>query len=182
MEEKKDGDYVGRKSGTRHFDRRLVAKIVGEVEGGLPREEARRIYGLGKSTLGIWMREHGSAHYHANVKRKSYSRHQKRNIISAVEEGRMSVREACLAHGIRNEKTVRGWLLRHKAENAELGAVKKSPKPKNAVPPSEEAEALRKALEEAELRIKALNTLIDVAEEQLKVDIRKKSGAKRSGK
>ena len=62
------------------------------------------------------------------------------------------------------------------------GAVRESPKPKNTVPPSEEAEALRKALEEAELRIKALNTLIDVAEEQLKVDIRNKSGAKRSGK
>ena len=42
------------------------------------------------------------------------------------------------------------------------------------------AEALQKALEEAELKIKALNTLIDVAEEQLKIDIRKKSGARQS--
>ena len=33
---------------------------------------------------------------------------------------------------------------------------------------------------EAELKIKALNTLIDVAEEQLKIDIRKKSGARQS--
>jgi hypothetical protein len=41
-------------------------------------------------------------------------------------------------------------------------------------------EALLKALQEAELKIKALNTLIDVAEEQLKIDIRKKSGAKQS--
>jgi hypothetical protein len=40
--------------------------------------------------------------------------------------------------------------------------------------------ALQKALREAELKIKALNTLIDVAEEQLKIDIRKKSGAKQS--
>ena len=40
--------------------------------------------------------------------------------------------------------------------------------------------ALQKALEEAELKIKALNTLIDVAEEQLKIDIRKKSGARQS--
>ena len=43
-----------------------------------------------------------------------------------------------------------------------------------------EKEALQKALQEAELKIKALNTLIDVAEEQLKIDIRKKSGAKQS--
>ncbi|MBK7245556.1 MAG: hypothetical protein IPH98_17230 [Saprospiraceae bacterium] len=40
--------------------------------------------------------------------------------------------------------------------------------------------ALEKALEEAELKIKALNTLIDLAEEQLNIDIRKKSGAKQS--
>ena len=39
---------------------------------------------------------------------------------------------------------------------------------------------LQKALQEAELKIKALNTLIDVAEEQLKIEIRKKSGAKQS--
>lgn len=43
-----------------------------------------------------------------------------------------------------------------------------------------EKEALQKALQEAELKIKALNTLIDVAEEQLKIEIRKKSGAKQS--
>ena len=45
-----------------------------------------------------------------------------------------------------------------------------------------QTEALQKALEEAELKIKALNTLIDVAEEQLKIDIRKKSGTKQSSK
>jgi hypothetical protein len=52
----------------------------------------------------------------------------------------------------------------------------------NNVPQEEDEEkkALRKALEEAELKIKALNTLIDVAEDQLKVQIRKKPGAKQS--
>ena len=43
-----------------------------------------------------------------------------------------------------------------------------------------EKEALLQALKEAELKIKALNTLIDVAKDQLKIDIRKKSGAKQS--
>jgi len=35
-------------------------------------------------------------------------------------------------------------------------------------------------LEEAELKVKALNTLIDVAEEQFKIAIRKKAGARQS--
>ena len=45
---------------------------------------------------------------------------------------------------------------------------------------SEDAAALKKALEQAELKIKALNTLIDVAEEQFKIPIRKKPGARQS--
>jgi hypothetical protein len=48
------------------------------------------------------------------------------------------------------------------------------PDPKKAL-----AEALKK-LEEAELKVKALNTLIDVAEEQFKISIRKKAGARQS--
>ena len=37
---------------------------------------------------------------------------------------------------------------------------------------------LQQALQDAELKIAALNMLIDVAEEQLKINIRKKPGAK----
>ena len=44
----------------------------------------------------------------------------------------------------------------------------------------EEKKALKKVLEEAQLKIKALNTLIDVAEDQFKIPIRKKPGAKQS--
>lgn len=47
-----------------------------------------------------------------------------------------------------------------------------------ASPEDPEKAALQNALQQAELKIKALNTLIDVAEEQLKIAIRKKSGAK----
>ncbi|MNH34984.1 hypothetical protein D3C79_956280 [compost metagenome] len=47
---------------------------------------------------------------------------------------------------------------------------------------NKERQALQKALMEANLKIKALDTMIDIAEEQLKIDIRKKSGAKQSSK
>ncbi len=40
--------------------------------------------------------------------------------------------------------------------------------------------ALQEQLAYANLKIAALNTLIDVAEEQLKINIRKKPGAKQS--
>ena len=47
---------------------------------------------------------------------------------------------------------------------------------------SDDIAALRRELELAKLKIEALNTLIDVAEDHLKIDIRKKSGAGRSSK
>jgi transposase len=46
--------------------------------------------------------------------------------------------------------------------------------------PDPEKEALKKALEDAQLKISALNTLIDVAEDQFKIKIRKKAGARQS--
>jgi transposase len=44
--------------------------------------------------------------------------------------------------------------------------------------PDPEKQALKKALDEAQMKIRALNTLIDVAEDQFKIAIRKKPGAR----
>ena len=179
--ESKEEFDVSRDEKQRFYDKRLILRIVKEVEEGLPRRDANRIYGLGKSTLDGWMRDYGSPNYHSEIKRRAYSNLQKRSIAAAVDQGRMSISEARVAHGIRTEKTIREWVLRYRKEKVELCPPKDTAMPKKTPPTdNEEVQALRRALEEAELRIKALNTLIDVAEEQLKVDIRKKSGAKQS--
>ena len=78
---------------------------------------------------------------------------------------------------------IRDWLLKFKDEKVELCALNPSvmaKKNKRVLPT--DVDTLQQALEQAELKIKALNTLIDVAEEQLKISIRKKSGAKQSSK
>jgi transposase len=69
-----------------------------------------------------------------------------------------------------------------KEENSDLSVSKSlemKQKPKNT---SQSASliAMQKELAQAKLQIKALDTLIDIAEEQLKIDIRKKSGARQS--
>jgi hypothetical protein len=76
---------------------------------------------------------------------------------------------------------------RHKAwvkENAELAAYDpfemKGTSTGQPVLADPEKEALKKALEAAQLKISALNTLIDVAEDQFKIRIRKKAGARQS--
>lgn len=182
MEEKTEKFYVGRKTHQAAFDKRLIRKIVSEVEAGLPRGEARRMYGFGKSVLDQWMRKYGSEEYHKN-KRRSYSRLQKRTIASAIDQGRMTIPEAQTAYQIKNEGLIRNWLRAYRSEKADLSAVKKDTTPQEAPACSRSGtEALEKALKEAELKIQALNTLIDVAEQQLKIDIRKKSGARQSSK
>jgi TolA-binding protein len=45
---------------------------------------------------------------------------------------------------------------------------------------SRQVHQLQQQLAEAQLKIAALNTLIDVAEQQLKINIRKKPGARQS--
>ena len=78
-----------------------------EVEEGLPRKEAIRIYGLRPSTIGAWMRTYCSTHYQQHFKRNSNSNLQKRTIVSAVEQGRMSVRKAQIAYKVKAAKTIR---------------------------------------------------------------------------
>ena len=115
------------------------------------------------------------------MRRKNYTNLQKRTVVTAIEQGRMSIKEAQTAYGVKTEKIIRNWLTQYKKEKVELCIITEPAMAKKSKPISAaQAEALQKALQEAELKIKALNTLIDVAEEQLKIDIRKKSGAKQS--
>jgi len=181
MEDKRQENFASREGKQSRYDKRLIMKIVNEVENGLPRKEANRIYGLGKASLDGWMRDYGSPEYHEKMKRRSYTQLQKRTIITAIEQGRISIKDAKIAYKIRSEKIIRNWISQYKSEKVEICIEKIPPMAKKDKDSTQsQNEALQKALQEAELKIKALNTLIDVAEEQLKIDIRKKSGAKRS--
>lgn len=181
MENQNEVIYAVRENNQSHYDKRLILKIVKEVERGLPRKEAVRVYGIGKASLDNWMRVYGSINYHENIKRKSYTALQKRSVVRAIEQGRLSIKEAKIAHNIKTEKIIRSWIAQFKAEKVEICIEKPSVLAKDKKSKKDlEKEALQQALKEAELKIKALNTLIDVAEDQLKIDIRKKSGAKQS--
>lgn len=170
-------DYAVRENERSRYDKRLVMKIVKEVENGLPRKEATRIYGLGKATLDVLMRNYGSEIYHEAIKRRSYTKLEKRTIVSAIEQGRMTVNEAKIAYQIKNEKLINEWVRQYKDEKVDICSDNEFVMNKfDLISKKAEKEALQKA----ELQIKALNTLIDVAGEQLKIDIRKKFGAKQS--
>jgi transposase len=176
--EKRQNELPALKKTGGHYDRLAVQKIVEAIEGGMPRREVCLIYGLSRKTVCDWMREYGSPSYKAS-RRGPLNNAQKRSMIRAIREGRMTLQEAKLAYQMKSYSAIIA-LLRQEGENSDLSAdMKKQAHPH---PPQEDPEkkALQKALEEAQLKIKALNTLIDVAEDQFKIPIRKKPGAKQS--
>jgi len=169
----------------RSYEKRFILKIVKSIERGVSRRFITQKHGIARSVLAGWMRDFGSPDYHAR-KQDHISQQEKRSIVRAIQEGRMTLFEARTACRVNSTATITTWIKALKRENAELVASnlpdmaskaqnqQPDPDPKKAL-----AEALKK-LQEAELKVKALNTLIDVAEEQFKIAIRKKAGARQS--
>jgi transposase len=161
------------------FDKRLIKYIVALAEQGVPRRDLVLEYGMTKGTLTEWLKKYGSF----GIGRRVYSPAEKRSVIRAVAAG-MSAEQAHITFNISSASLVRDWIREFKEDNAELSVIKPIEVVKKTAETSEELElkALKRALEEANLKIRALDTMIDIAEEQLKIDIRKKSGARQSSK
>jgi len=133
-----------------HFHPGLRKELIKAIESGTPRSVIAYQYGVSRAAISKWMRRHGSPEY------------------------RSKQLETDLRHSAK----------RSLKENAELAVYDPfEMKEKPTVQPTlgdAERDALKKALEEAQLKISALNTLIDVAEDQFKIKIRKKAGARQS--
>lgn len=172
-------NYSKRESKQQPFDKRLIKHIVSLIEQGIPRRDLMKEYDMSASTLIDWVHKYGSP---GSIQR-SYTAAERRSVIRAVESG-MSVKQAQITFNISYPSVIRSWMNKFKGENTEISVFTPLDMVKKATAQSEnpEIKALQKALEEANLKIRALDTMIDIAEDQLKIDIRKKSGAKPSSK
>ena len=166
-----------------HFNIKVRDEIIKAVEQGVPRNVIVYQYGVSRGTLCDWMRDHGSAAYQGKKRGRHFTEVQKRSVARQVEQGVLTAHAARQTYGI-SGNTLNRWLRESLKENIELAvydpiAMEKNPEEQpDALDP--EKQALKKALEEAQLKIRALNTLIDVAEDQFKIAIRKKPGARQS--
>ena len=125
--------------------------------------------------------------------KSKFTREQRLAIIEEYEKGALTGKEISEKYGIKYPSMIFNWRKRlqkphvylRKSEKSSTFAAEIKPQVADEVPmkkrSAEELEAenkkLSKDLEWAELQIKALNTLIDIAESQ-GIQIRKKSGAK----
>lgn len=166
------------------YSKQFIMEIVESIENGLSRGDVVNRHGLARSTLSDWMREYGSAAYHAR-KQGHLSQQQKSSVVRAIEEGKMTVREAKVAYNISWTPTIIGWLREHRRKSEDLvgpnlPTMSKKTSKQKPVLNEDQLHQMARKLQEAELKIKALNTLIDIAEDRYKIDIRKKTGAKQS--
>jgi transposase len=150
----------------------------------MPLQEVLLVYKLRRSTLAEWVKRYASAQYRNN--RKKPARHLKRSAVRAITNGTMTITEVMEACKVKTAHTIKEWLMIYQQEeNSDLAALNSIvlKKPKSIETPqsnNEQIKELQQQLADAHLKIAALNTLIDVAEEQLKINIRKKPGAKQS--
>jgi transposase len=156
------------------FSKKVIRQAVQEVEDGSSRKEVCSRYGMASTTLGDWMRRFGSPAYFEH-RRKSFSSTQRRSIARSVLEGRITIQEVALVHRV-DKKLVRSWIRAVKQEEHDLVCINQEDM--TAIQTNAAGIVNQKELEEARLKIKALELMIDIAEEQFKIAIRKKSGAK----
>lgn len=112
---------------------------------------------------------------------KAERERKKSEVIAEYRRGGISLRVLEAKYGI-GFRTIHRWVKASEAkaeegEREELMDSRWRIAERSGVPA--ELKRLRKELEEERLRNELLNTMIDIAEEQMGVDIRKKRGAKR---
>jgi transposase len=122
------------------------------------------------------------------VKRSNrYPDEFKRKLAQEYLSGRFSYAVAAEEYGLKDKMVVKEFVKWYR-KKYELGLANDSTPMKKAKPTpqdlrlEERIKQLEAELRMSKLKVEALETMIDIAEDQLKIDIRKKSGTQRSKK
>ena len=110
----------------------------------------------------------------------------KLKVVQEYMDTDVSQRELMQKFNIRGNNTIKKWMRKFDLQTPsqqEIDLQRTMAKQKEKTPYEQELEAKVKKLEQQldyeQLRTLALDTMIDIAERDLKISIRKKSGAKR---
>ncbi len=104
-------------------------------------------------------------------------------IVEEVESGRINKSEASLTYGILGHSTINKWCRKYgKCSQRKGKSLLLSQKDLELLRLTNENKALKQELDDARLKNVVYETLVDVAEKELEIPIRKKYGAKQSVK
>ncbi len=110
-----------------------------------------------------------------------YSDEFKKGVVEEVLAGVLSKEEARCKYGIKGNSAVLNWIRKFDGKKISMKPEKNPLKlGKNAEELESENARLKQELDIEQVKNRALNVMIDIAEKRFKIPIRKKSGAKQS--
>lgn len=114
-------------------------------------------------------------------RRFQYEASFRRKVAMEYLSGEISYGELVKKYQLKSPGNVQRWIKEYQKQQQELlPSGMEPPKEKFDQESSESAKKLEEELRLAKIKIAALETMIDLAEEQFKIEIRKKSGTKPS--
>jgi transposase len=119
------------------------------------------------------------------TKSGQYSETFKIHVVAEVESGKLSIAEANRKYNIAGHTTVSKWCRKYgKSTNKQnnLKGTIMAKEEHEIVRLHNEIKALKANLDDERMKNVVLETMVDIAEKELDIPIRKKYGAKQSGK
>jgi len=103
---------------------------------------------------------------------RDYNMGFKLAVVSQVEQGEFTYKQAQKAYGIQGRSTVLVWLRKHGTLDWSNPISNQMPKSKET--PAQKIKRLERELSDEKLKNKVLNTMIDISDKQYGTAIRKK--------
>lgn len=155
--------------------KRMIVELVDS--GKMTGIEASQKYGVSTYAIQQWRSVVAAGR---SLVTRQYDKALKLRIIHEINSGLLTIEEAVKKYDINYVQVIHRWM-----KAAELSSCSPMSKPSQTGSEKPETESLesenarlRKELEDAKLRVLGLESLIEVAEEELEIKIRKKSGTK----
>ena len=111
---------------------------------------------------------------------RDYNMGFKLAVISEVEKGQMTYKQAQKAYGIQGRSTVLMWLRKYGSLDWKNPKSHFMPSPTRKETPAQKIKRLERELSDEQLKNKILNTMIDISDKRYGTEIRKKFLPKQS--
>ena len=111
---------------------------------------------------------------------RDYTMGFKLSVVSQVEKGEMTYKQAQNRYGIQGRSTVLTWLRKYGTLDWTIPRIHYMSTPKSKETPAQKIKRLEKELADLKLKNKVLNKMIDISDKQHGTAIRKKFSPKQS--
>lgn len=113
---------------------------------------------------------------------RDYNLGFKLSVVSQVEKGEMTYKQAQKAYGIQGRSTVLVWLRKHDTLDWTNPIVHSMKSPQRKETPAQKIKRLERELEDEKIKNSIMNSMVDVFDKQYGAGLRKKFSPKQSSK